>query len=141
VLLRLRPEDQNAGVLLRLLACIPDPEALACEVQLEELEVSSREGAELCGRLELRDRIKALERAAQRVGQSPHRSWAKFLIRWGEVLLVDAVGQMLGRIRLVFHEGTVDDELCSVIVYARCLPSCDLFLDRLEVSLDSVDPN
>jgi methionine synthase I (cobalamin-dependent) len=40
----LRPEDQNAGVLLRLLACITDPEALVYGVQLEEAEVSSRNG-------------------------------------------------------------------------------------------------
>jgi len=87
---------------------------------------------------ELRDGIQFLERARERVGETPSRPWSEFLDLRIEVEVVDAAGQVLGNIQLTFHKGPVNDQLRGLICEAGVLPGRDLLPHGLEVPLHAV---
>jgi hypothetical protein len=60
---------------------------------------------------------------------------------WIEIEVVDAPGEMFGNIQLALDESPVDDEFCGFVRDPCRLPSLDLFLHRLEIPLNSIDPD
>lgn len=69
------------------------------------------ERSELRGCLELGNWVELLERARERVGETPRRLRSEFIDLWIEVQVVDAAGEMLGDIQLALNKGPVDDQL------------------------------
>jgi hypothetical protein len=89
-------------------------------------------------RLELRHRIKLLERAGEGVGQTPHRTRRELLVLRLEVQPVDLGQQTPGRVQLAIDKGRIEDQLRAFIGDLRLPPVFDLALQGLEIPLDSV---
>src|SRR5262249_24036850 len=99
------------------------------------------EWSELRGCLELRDWVEFLERARERIGETPWRPGSEFLDLWIEVQVVKSASEMFRDIQLALDECPVDDELRTYISKTRSLPSLDLFPHGLEVPLHAVHPD
>ena len=92
-------------------------------------------------RLELRDGVELLEGRGEGVREAPERARRKLRQYRVEVELVDAPGEVLGRIELAFDERPVNHELRPLVRQLLRLPGLDLPLHRLEVPLHAVDPD
>jgi hypothetical protein len=97
-----------------------------------------KEGCELRACLELGDRVEILERARERIGETPCHPGSEFLDLWIEIQIVHAASEMLRNFQLALHEGSVDDELRGLIRKAGPFPGLDLLPHRLEVPLHAV---
>lgn len=94
---------------------------------------------ELRSHVELRDRIKILERAGEGVGQAPQRSRSKLLDPGIEIVIVHPSDQVFGSLELSLNESSINDQFCAFIRKARSLPGLDLFSHWFEVPLHSVN--
>src|SRR5208282_4989702 len=90
-------------------------------------------------RPELRNGIEFLERARERIGETPCRPRSKLLDLGVEIQVVNTAGQVLGKIQLALYKGPVDDQLRGLVREAGLLPGRDLFPHGLEVPLHAVD--
>jgi hypothetical protein len=118
------------------------PSSRVGQAFLQSISGSNRpfeERCELCRCPELGNRIELLECARERIGETPCRPRSEFLDARIEIEVMDAASQMLGDVQLVLDESPVDNQLCGFVWNARCFPSLDLFLHRLEVPLNPVD--
>ena len=114
-----------------------------------ELAVATRSGRvstfEKCSQLgcrpELRDGIEFVERARERIGETPSRPRGEVLDLGIEIQVVDAGGQVLGNIQLTLHKRPVDDQLRGLVREAGPLPGLDLLPHGLEVPLHAVHPH
>jgi hypothetical protein len=71
------------------------------------------ESPKLRGRLELGDGIELLERAGERIRQTPHRPWRKFLVLWLKVLPVYLGEKTPWRFQLSIHKRGIDPRQLS----------------------------
>ena len=91
-----------------------------------------------CRCLELRNGIELLERARERVGQTPHCPRRELLVLWLEVEPVDLGQEASRRFELAIHKRRVEDQLRLGIADLSLAPALDLALHGLEVPLNPV---
>jgi hypothetical protein len=75
------------------------------------------------------------------VRETPDRSWPKFIILRFEVEVMHSSGQVFRTFQFAHDKSFVDDHLGGYIRQFTSLPPFRLFSHRLEVVLNSVDPN
>src|SRR5205809_7070532 len=100
--------------------------------------VSAQERAQLGRRLELRNRIEALEGGGKGILQAPYGPGSELIELGVEVILMDGPGQLPGNFKLPFDKGPVDDEFRGLVRDLQAAPLFDVLAHRLEVSLHAV---
>jgi hypothetical protein len=102
-------------------------------------EASVQELSELCCRPELRNGIQFFEGGRERVGQTPDRARAKFLVLRLEVEIMHRPRKVFGSFQFAFDERLINNYFGGDIREFRSLPQLHLLSHGVKIALHPVD--